>query len=169
VAPSALEGCHHVSILERVLGGNSRASVVRLWNVHGDKPIRLLGDGPHVGRVVFRQQNPDLAGQPLEEEEGEDRGSRLARRAKFQHLRQHHRRLAVAQWRQAHHPLHFLIIREGVGGQERSSEPLVGLGTGVVVKNVSHKADRVDRESRQHVIVPRDGVGDVAKGELPLS
>jgi hypothetical protein len=52
--------------------------------------------------------------------------------------------------------------------QEGSSEPLVGLGAGVIVKYVAHEADRIDGERRQHVVVPRDRVGDVAEGKLPF-
>ncbi len=55
-----------------------------------------------------------------------------------------------------------------MGRQEGGSELVVGLGAGVVVEDVTHEAHRVDRESRQHVVIPCDGVGDVAKGKLPL-
>jgi hypothetical protein len=42
------------------LGGNCRAGIVGLRNMHRNQPVCLVGDSPHVGWVVLGKKNPNL-------------------------------------------------------------------------------------------------------------
>jgi hypothetical protein len=55
-----------------------------------------------------------------------------------------------------------------VGGQERGPQIVVRGQAGVLVKHVADEADGLLRQRRQDVVVTRNWVHHVAKGELPL-
>jgi hypothetical protein len=61
-----------------------------------------------------------------------------------------------------------LVIREGVGSEKRSTQIVVGEGTGVLVQNMVDKTYSVLRQRGEDVVVAGYWVSDVAEGELPF-
>jgi hypothetical protein len=151
-----------------VLRRNRGAGIVALWNMHSNEPVGLVGDGSHVRRVVLRQQDAYLAREALQEEVSKNGSGRLAGWAELEHLRQEDGGLPVAQGGQPHHPLHFLVVGESVGSQQRRTQVVVGERPGVLVKDVTDEAHSVLRKRGEDVVVACHGVDDVAEVELPL-
>jgi hypothetical protein len=52
VAPGAAS-CSHQILLLLVNCQHRGAGIMSLWHMHGDQPVCLVGDGPHIRRVVL--------------------------------------------------------------------------------------------------------------------
>ncbi len=94
--------------------------------MEGPQLVRLGGQGLRVLVVSLGQQDPDLPGQPLKKNAGEEVGLLLAPGTGLQHGRHQLRRLAAAQSGHLEQPLRLLEVRQLVRGDEPLLNVVVG-------------------------------------------